>query len=379
MPSGTNPVSDYAQTNFTIDTGTAYKTKIDKNFIVGQRVVGCFAPRQAATPAMTVTLDAGHIFAGTTLTEVASQVTGTITAPTGNPRIDRVVVDRLTGVIAVITGTPGVSPAVPAITSGKSPICQVLIQVSSTTVTNAMITDERDFSGLGHGTAGEYNVGTAANNIPLLDGSARLPAVDGSQLTGVVVLTAPTAAAGTSTTQIATTAFVNSTALTLANNTTAVTQAAANNSTKVATTAYVDRGGTPNTYQATPSNPTGTTSASGVMMGLAGTLTPVTSTAISVTICGTTSNASAFGNAWQIRYGTGSAPANAAAPTGTAVGPLLTAAIISGSANQSYPFSVTAIITGLTVGTAYWLDLSLSSTGGVASMINVGVSALEIH
>ncbi len=33
------------------------------------------------------------------------QVTGTITAPAGNPRIDRVVVDRLTGVLSVVTGT----------------------------------------------------------------------------------------------------------------------------------------------------------------------------------------------------------------------------------------------------------------------------------
>lgn len=52
---------------------------------------------------------------------------------------------------------------------------------------------------------------------------------------------APTASAATSTTQLATTAFVNSTALTLATGTTAVTQSASDNSTKVATTAYVDR------------------------------------------------------------------------------------------------------------------------------------------
>lgn len=35
------------------------------------------------------------------------------------------------------------------------------------------------------GTAALYNVGTSANNIVQLDGSARLPAVDGSQLTGI--------------------------------------------------------------------------------------------------------------------------------------------------------------------------------------------------
>lgn len=44
------------------------------------------------------------------------------------------------------------------------------------------------------GTAAVLNVGTGANNIVQLDGSARLPAVDGSQLTGVTV-----AAAGSNT------------------------------------------------------------------------------------------------------------------------------------------------------------------------------------
>lgn len=37
----------------------------------------------------------------------------------------------------------------------------------------------------GHGTAAALNVGTGANQIVQLDGSAKLPAVDGSQLTGL--------------------------------------------------------------------------------------------------------------------------------------------------------------------------------------------------
>jgi len=37
----------------------------------------------------------------------------------------------------------------------------------------------------GLGTAATLNVGTSANNIVQLDGSARLPAVDGSQLTNI--------------------------------------------------------------------------------------------------------------------------------------------------------------------------------------------------
>ena len=43
---------------------------------------------------------------------------------------------------------------------------------------------------LGLGTAATLNVGTGANNIVQLDGSAKLPAVDGSQLTGLTYASA---------------------------------------------------------------------------------------------------------------------------------------------------------------------------------------------
>ena len=53
--------------------------------------------------------------------------------------------------------------------------------------TAAVATSEAasDVSGLG--TAATLNVGTAANNIPQLDSNAKLPAIDGSQLTGLGV------------------------------------------------------------------------------------------------------------------------------------------------------------------------------------------------
>lgn len=157
--SGTSPTATFAPTNFTVDTATVYKTKIDSNSIVMQRIVDCFAPRQTTIPAMTVTLDAGFVFKGTTLTEMAAQTTGTITAPVGNPRIDRVVVDRFTGALTVVTGTPASSPAAPAIPSGKVPVCQVLLQTTSSTITNAMLTDERALYALGRGLAGEEGIG----------------------------------------------------------------------------------------------------------------------------------------------------------------------------------------------------------------------------
>lgn len=48
----------------------------------------------------------------------------------------------------------------------------------------ASASDQR--TALGLGTASTLNVGTAANNIVQLDGTAKLPAVDGSNLTGIV-------------------------------------------------------------------------------------------------------------------------------------------------------------------------------------------------
>lgn len=73
---------------------------------------------------MTVIVDAGFVFVGTTLTEAAAQITPTITAPTVNPRIDRAVVDQATGAVSIVTGTEAASPSAPAIPTGKLPVCE---------------------------------------------------------------------------------------------------------------------------------------------------------------------------------------------------------------------------------------------------------------
>ena len=186
-------VAQFLQTNYTTQTGTAYPLAIDADWAVALRLIDNFAPHAQAAPNMTVALDAGHLFDGTTLTEVAAQSTGTIAAPVGNPRIDRVVIDRASGAVSVVTGTEGASPTPPAIPTGKAPVAQVLLQTTSIAIANSMLTDERDLGALGLasgaytavGTAATQNVGTAAGNVVQLDGSGRLPAVDGSQLTGL--------------------------------------------------------------------------------------------------------------------------------------------------------------------------------------------------
>lgn len=108
--------------------------------------VNHFDPHEASTPDMTVVLSAGRIQHQGNIASVAEQTTTAFTAPTTNPRIDRIVIDIITGVYSVITGTEAASPVVPDLTIGKIAIAQVLLQTSSTSITGSMITDERAFS-----------------------------------------------------------------------------------------------------------------------------------------------------------------------------------------------------------------------------------------
>ncbi len=143
--------------NVPTQSSTEYKAAIDSMGEATFRTAAAFAPSAQDTPDMTVRVEGGAIFSGTTLTEVAAQNTGIITAPTTNPRIDRVVIDRLTGVAAVVTGTPAATPTPPAIPAGKLPVAQVLLTVGMTAITNAAITDERQLTLLGLDTPPSRN------------------------------------------------------------------------------------------------------------------------------------------------------------------------------------------------------------------------------
>ena len=135
------------------------------------------------------------------------------------------------------------------------------------------------------------------------------------------------------------------------------------------------------TYQAQPSDPATTTSTTGVMMGLAGAITPVGSGKILIVINGDTdSDTAGDGTKIGIRYGTGTAPTNGAALTGTAVGTTPNAVNANLALNADrYPFSVAAVVTGLTPSTVYWVDLSLAAvTGGTARVRNISIAITEI-
>ena len=140
-------VRTYLPLNCETQSGDVYKLGLEGNFAVLSRIALAFAPHEQSSPNMTVRLEAGVVSGSAAPVEVAAQSTGTITAPTTNPRIDRVVIDAMTGVVSVITGTAAASPVAPDIPSGKLPVCQVLLATSTTVITNSLITDERVMAG----------------------------------------------------------------------------------------------------------------------------------------------------------------------------------------------------------------------------------------
>ena len=134
-------------------------------------------------------------------------------------------------------------------------------------------------------------------------------------------------------------------------------------------------------------NLTGTNSTTPVLMGLAALITPQTSGKLVVTIAGYAWNNSAAANtgaAVQLCVGSGVAPHNGSPPpvgTSAAFGAVALSAHGVGIAGSvTTPFSVTAIITGITPGNQVWCDLLVSSPSGVgiAAVGGVSVTAYEV-
>lgn len=129
----------------------------------------------------------------------------------------------------------------------------------------------------------------------------------------------------------------------------------------------------------TVASPPGTSStAAFVMMGLAGTITPVATGRLVITISGYATNTLITdGGFYKMAFGTGSAPSNGGAATGTVIGG--TPAFTATAASAAVPFSLTYSTTGLTLGVAVWIDLQLEAiTAGTASVNQVMIVAQEL-
>ena len=140
-------VGKFIQPDFETQTGTQYKTNLDNCISVSERFVNMFAPREQDTPNMSVYLGTGALFIDGAIVDMGAQSSATISAPSTNPRIDRVVIGSTVGTISIIGGVEAGSPSPPAIPDNKLPIAQISLATSTTSITNDLITDER-LSGL---------------------------------------------------------------------------------------------------------------------------------------------------------------------------------------------------------------------------------------
>lgn len=135
-------------------------------------------------------------------------------------------------------------------------------------------------------------------------------------------------------------------------------------------------------YTTAPADPTGTTDTTGKMMGLAGAFTPQFSGRVLIFITGNLTNSTATagdGAKAQITYGTGTAPVNGAALTGTAVGSIQSSVLERATASDFQTYSLVALVTGLTIGTAIWVDVRLAAiVGGTGLCKNNNIVVIEI-
>jgi len=129
-------------------------------------------------------------------------------------------------------------------------------------------------------------------------------------------------------------------------------------------------------------NPSAITGTGSKMLGLgsssanaAATLTPTVTGDVLVIVSGNITTASTNQATYQISYGTGAAPSNGAAETGTQV------CLAPNMTNTSpTPFSISCFVTGLTLSTAYWFDLAVSSgsSSNSTTLLHVGTVLHEL-
>lgn len=115
----------------------------------------------------------------------------------------------------------------------------------------------------------------------------------------------------------------------------------------------------------TPSNPNSTTSTTGVMMGLGSTITFTPVFSGNIVILGVGDATVQTGSATVTitgKYGTGTAPVNGAAISGTTWGNQPQLIPSSANASLQVMWSILDKVTGLTLNTAYWIDVELTTS-----------------
>ncbi len=123
-------------------------------------------------------------------------------------------------------------------------------------------------------------------------------------------------------------------------------------------------------------NPFAMSGSSAVMMGLAGAITPVKTGTILLMISGEfTSDDDAVNATFTTKMGTGVAPNNGDAITGTTKQVNLRQ---PSDPADKIPFYFNVVVTLLTPNTTYWIDVAVkNASGGAVQLYNVSISAIE--
>lgn len=139
--------------------------------------------------------------------------------------------------------------------------------------------------------------------------------------------------------------------------------------------------------QVNSASPTGRASTTGVMLGLAALITPTFSGRVIVLCTGVVANGTTTdGATFQLAFGTGAAPSNNAAITGTAFGgQQAIASFVTSELSTSFALSGSFSVTGLQylgLGvnpsvTTYWIDIAFSSAAGTVTFTTVNLMAWE--
>lgn len=216
----------------------------------------------------------------------------------------------------------------------------------------------------------------AANGIASLDGGGKVPVGEIPTLNQNTTGNAATATAAAGLESATTTVVVSgATAPTAGQVLTATSGTAADWQTPGG------GGGNAAPASATLDTSSHTVSSTNVMCGFGVTYKPTGSGKVLVTVCGAVwTNTGAAGVTAAPRYGTGAAPANGAADTGTRWGTTIDPAYFTQvGGGAAVGFAYTAVLT-LTPGTTYWFDLvyATSNTGFGANIEGGSISFAEL-
>lgn len=162
------------------------------------KIANDFRPKQNGVGTMTIKVGGGNLWTSPAtvplagfvlpvgLMEIAEQTTATITAPVTNPRIDRVVIDPVSGAIQIVVGTENASPVAPnfvLLGTGRAPIpiARIALSVGQTQILQTNITDERPVF------FGAPPLAGVLNGLATLDANGYLPVTQNSRFRGALV------------------------------------------------------------------------------------------------------------------------------------------------------------------------------------------------